>query len=263
MKHLFAALALVLPLAASPAQAEPTAADNYYLRATQAPGAAHPWLVMLPGGGGMDVFGDFDFYFDVAKEWNAAGFDVLVIHYQAAAPLVPAAKQDNPARMEQAVVIDALDIAKAKGWLDLQCPGFVMGFSFGGAGAVQLAKEPPANLAGVIGFYPAILGQPDGYTPAVPVLVLQGDKDQLVSPKKLDEFVAASGDPSKFTVMHFAGAHHGFDIPSLEKPVIYNGGRFEFQPEAEIASHLAVTKFRGARFAAAGAPAECKIAQED
>ena len=50
--------------------------------------------------------------------------------------------------MEQAVVADALATAKAKGWLDLQCPGFVMGFSFGGAGTMQLAKEPPANLLG-------------------------------------------------------------------------------------------------------------------
>ncbi|MXO58846.1 hypothetical protein GRI89_04735 [Altererythrobacter salegens] len=264
MKRLIAVTAaLFLPVSAVLALDTDKAESHYYPRETSAPGAAHPWLVMLPGGGGIDVFGDYDFYFDVAKEWNEAGYDVLVIHYQAAAPLVPGAEQANPAKMEQAVVTDALATAKAKGWLDLECPGFVMGFSFGGNGTMQLAKEPPANLAGAIGFYPAILGQSDGFDAKVPVLVLQGDKDQLVSPQKLDAFVAASADPAKFTVKHYPGAHHGFDIPSLEKPVLYNGERFEFDPEAEIASHLAVTKFRSARVKAAGAPAECTIPQDN
>ncbi len=255
---LVASLALALTAASAPAQDAQTAASHYYPSEAKTPGAAHPWLVMLPGGGGIDVFGDGHFYFDVAKEWNEAGYDVLVLHYQAAAPLIPGAGQAPPPKMEQAVAIDALATAKARGWLDLQCPGFVMGFSFGGNGTMQLAAEPPANLIGAIGFYPALPGSGEGFAAKVPVLVLQGDEDQLVSPARLDAFVKASADPAKFTVMHYPGAHHGFDIPSLAKPVIYNGGRFEFQPEAELASHLAVTAFRDERLAAANAPAECR-----
>ena len=80
-----AALAFVLSAASVTAQDADKAENHYYPRETAAVGAAHPWLVILPGGGGIDVFGDDHFYFDVAKSWNAAGFDVLVVHYQAAA----------------------------------------------------------------------------------------------------------------------------------------------------------------------------------
>jgi dienelactone hydrolase len=259
---LVAAFALMLP-SAGLAQSGDKAEAHYYPRETARSGKAHPWLIMLPGGGGIDVFGDKHFYFDVAKEWNRAGFDVLVIHYQAAAPLVKGAQQDNPAEMEKAVVADALDAARRNHWLDLQCPGMVMGFSLGGAGTLKLAAEPPENLVGAIGFYPAILGQSASYRPAVPILALQGDADQLTPRATLDAFVARSQDPSRFVVRHYPGAHHGFDIPSLAKPQTYNGGTFQYQAEATRASDREVAAFRSARLAAAQAPAECKIAQKD
>jgi dienelactone hydrolase len=256
------ALAFTLP-SAGLAQAGDKAEAHYYPRESTRAGTAHPWLVMLPGGGGIDVFGDGHFYFDVAKEWNRAGWDVLVIHYQAAAPLVKGAQQSNPAEMEQAVVADALAAALRNKWLDLQCPGMVMGFSLGGAGTLRLAEQPPENLVGAIGFYPAVVGQSDGYGAAVPVLALQGDADQLTPRAKLDAFVAGSKDPAKFTVEHYPGAHHGFDIPSLAKPVTYQGGTFQYQAEATKASDKEVAAFRQARLEAAKAPAECKIAQKD
>src|SRR6478609_8126592 len=104
----FVAIALALTLPSTGlAQAREGAEAHYYPRESAGAGKAHPWLIMLPGGGGIDVFGDTHFYFDVAKEWNRAGFDVLVIHYQAAAPLVKGAQQSNPAEMEKAVVADA------------------------------------------------------------------------------------------------------------------------------------------------------------
>jgi dienelactone hydrolase len=260
--YLAIALALALP-SAGLAQAGDKAEAHYYPRETTRAGKAHPWLIMLPGGGGIDVFGDEHFYFDVAKEWNQAGFDVLVIHYQAAAPLVKGAEQSNPAEMEKAVVTDALEAARRNKWLDLQCPGMVMGFSLGGAGTLKLAAEPPENLVGAIGFYPAVVGQSAAYEAKVPVLALQGDLDQLTPRATLDKFVARSKDPAKFTVVHYPGAHHGFDIPSLAKPVTYQGGTFQYQAEATAASDKEVAAFREARVAAAKAPAECKIAQKD
>lgn len=264
MKGVAAALlALALPSAGNSAEASDTADAHYHPRPTDSAGAAHPWLIMLPGGGGIDVFGDDHFYFDVAREWNRAGFDVLVIHYQAAAPLVKGAQQSNPAAMETAVVADALQAAGRNHWLDLQCPGMVMGFSLGGAGTLKLAAEPPKNLVGAIGFYPAVVGQSDNYRAAVPVLALQGDLDQLTPRATLDAFVSRSKDPAKFTVVHYPGAHHGFDIPSLAKPQTYQGGTFQYQAEATKASDGEVAAFRRARLAAAHAPAECKSVQKD
>jgi dienelactone hydrolase len=259
----FAAFALALPCASLVAQSPDTAEAHYYSRQTNASGKAHPWLIMLPGGGGIDVFGDGHFYFDVAKEWNRAGFDVLVVHYQAAAPHVKGAEQANPAAMEATVVDDALEAARRNDWLDLQCPGMVMGYSLGGAGTLKLAAEPPRNLVGAIGFYPAVVGQSEVYDARVPVLALQGDLDQLTPRATLDGFVAKSKDPAKFTVIHYPGAHHGFDIPSLAKPVTYNGGTFRYHAEATAASDKEVAAFRKARLKTAHAPAECKISKRD
>lgn len=256
-------LALALTAACTTTPAATGAEQHYYARPTAAAGGAHPWVVILPGGGGMDVFGDEDFYFDVARDWNAAGFDALLVHYQAAAPLLDGVPQGPPGPMEAAVVADALAAAGRNGWLDLQCPGFAVGFSMGGAGTLTLAADPPRNLVGAIGFYPMVLGQPEGYRAAVPVLVLQGDEDELTTRPALDAFLAGVSQPERFTVHYYPQAQHGFDIPSLATPVEYNGGTFEYHPQAGPAAHAEAAAFRSRVLPGTSAPAECKIAQED
>ncbi|MGX7895269.1 dienelactone hydrolase family protein [Tsuneonella sp. HG222] len=241
------------------AQTAPASTEqHYYARPVEGEAKARPWLVLMPGGGGMDVFGDTEHYFNVAREWNAAGWDVLLVHYQEAAKLIPGAAQSNPARMETTVIADALNVAGAKGWLDLQCPGMVMGFSMGGAGTLGLAADPPKTLIGAIGYYPMTAGQAARYTPKVPVLVLQGDLDQLTTRDALDALVAKSADRSKLSVFHFPSAHHGFDIPSLAKPVTFNGGTFRYNNGAALAAQAEVEAFRKTQLAAANAPAECR-----
>ena len=252
------ALALTAGCATVPSGAE----QHYYARPTAAAGA-NPGVVILPGGGGIEVFGDKQFYFDVAKEWNAAGFDALVVHYQAAAPLLAGVPQGPPGPMEAAVVADALAAAKRNGWLDTQCPGFAVGFSMGGAGTLTLAANPPANLVGAVGFYPLVVGQPEGYRPPVPVLVLQGNEDELTTRPAVDAFFAKATERERFTVHYYPGAQHGFDIPSLAKPVEYNGGTFEYHPQAGLAAHAETAAFRSRVLAGADAPAECKTTQED
>ena len=62
---------------------------------------------------------------------------------------------------------------------------------------------------------------------------------------------------------YYPGAQHGFDIPSLSKPVEYNGGTFEYHPQAGLAAHAETAAFRSRVLAGADAPAECKTTQED
>jgi len=231
------------------------AEQHYYSRPTDLAGGAHPWVVILPGGGGMEVFGDTEFYFDVARRWNAAGFDALVVHYQAAAPVLGIA-DPAPGPMEAAVVRDALAAAGRNGWLDLECPGFVTGFSMGGAGTLTLAAEPPANLAGAVGYYPLVVGQPQGFSPEVPVLVLQGEADELTTLPALQAFLGGA-DTARIEVHRYPGADHGFDIPSLATPVEFNGGTFRYHQASAEAAVAREAAFRDRVLAAHPAAAGC------
>ncbi len=242
MRRLAMLVALGMLPACSPAveeeveMAETSAEEHYYPSSAENHVGPNPWILILPGGGGIEVFGDTEFYFDVARHWNAQGLDALVVHYQAAAPLLGIDTEGAPGPMEAAVVEDALAAAERNGWLDLDCPGFVVGYSMGGAGATTLATNPPANLAGAIGYYPLVLGQPDPFEAQVPVLVLQGESDDLTTTEALDAFLATAGPAENFTVHRYADAEHGFDIPSLREPVEYNGGIFLYQQAAAEAA---------------------------
>lgn len=219
-----------------------SAEEHYYPSSAQTDGP-NPWIVILPGGGGIEVFGDTGFYFDVARHWNSRGLDALVVHYQAAAPMLGLEGKGIPGPMEAAVVRDALASAQRNGWLDLECAGFVIGFSAGGSGVLSLAADPVPNLVGAIGYYPLVLGQPIPFEARVPVLVLQGESDDLTTPAALDNFLANAGPQENFTVHRYPGAEHGFDIPSLAQPVEYNGGVFLYQPEAAEAANRAADAF--------------------
>jgi len=222
--------------------AEPNAEDHYYPSSADGDGPK-PWVVILPGGGGIEVFGDTEFYFDVARHWNAAGLDALLVHYQEAAPILGIESEGIPGPMEAEVVRDALAAAERNGWLNLGCPGFVIGFSAGGSGVMSLANDPVPGLAGAIGYYPLVLGQPEDFDAKVPVLVLQGESDDLTTPEALDAFLANAGPAENFTVHRYADAEHGFDIPSLSDPVEYNGGVFQYQQEAAEAAGRAADGF--------------------
>jgi len=226
------------------------AEQHYHARPTAAAGPAHPWVLILPGGGGIEVFGDKQFYFDVAKRWNDAGFDALVVHYQEAAPLLGVTDPAMGAR-EARFARDALAAAGRNGWLDLQCPGFVTGFSAGGAGTLTLAADPPANLVGAVGYYPLVAVLPQVLTPKVPVLVLQGDRDELTTLAALETFVG--GGKANVEVHLYPEGQHGFDIPSLAKPVEYNGGTFEYHQASARAANAQEAAFRDRVMAQANA----------
>jgi dienelactone hydrolase len=257
------AAAALLPLASAAAEEGERAEEHYHLRAAPEGEAPKPWVIVLPGGGGIEVFGDKHFYFDEAQRWNEAGFDALVVHYQAAAPLVPGAEGPAPGPMEARVVADALQAAERNDWLDLQCPGFVIGFSMGGAGALMLAADPPANLVGAIGRYPLVRGMGEGYRPQVPVLILQGEADELTTMADLDAFLASANDETGLMTVHrYPEAEHGFDIPSLATPVEYNGGTFRYQQAGAEAAVQETAAFARKLLADAPADPACKAKQE-
>ena len=234
-------------------------ADEHYYPSVAAGDGPHPWIVVLPGGGGIEVFGDTEFYFDVARHWNEKGLDALVVHYQEAAPILGIESEGIPGPMEAQVVRNALASAEREGWLDLQCPGLVVGFSAGGSGVLSLVNDPVPNLVGAIGYYPLVLGQPEDFEAKVPMLVLQGESDDLTTAEALDTFLANAGPAENFTVHRYANAEHGFDIPSLVEPVEYNSGVFLYQQEAAVAAGQEADAFVASVLARQSGEGECTV----
>lgn len=259
---LAAAAALAAPLQAQDAVASVSpAAGHYYSLPAAAPGKARPWVVILPGGGGISVFGDDRFYFDAARHWNAQGYDALIVHYQAAWDSVPGAKDGTTGEREARVFADALAGAKRNGWIDAACPGLVVGYSMGGEGTLALSANRSTGLAGAIAYYPSVKGQPAGYAPAMPVLVLQGQADQVAPEADLDQFLARAADRTRVQVERYPGAHHGFDIPSLVKPYLFQGLPFLSHPAH--AATAAATADAFARQAVAADPRAAACATPD
>ncbi|WAT17306.1 dienelactone hydrolase family protein [Aurantiacibacter sp. MUD11] len=197
-----------------------------------------PWAIIIPGGGGMEVFGDTEHYFRWADWLNDRGIDVLLVDHATASTELPQGENERPDFWQARIVGHAVAAYRENGWLDPQCPGVAMGWSFGGAGALELAAGGPdvlAGLVGAVGFYPLVAFQPDGYAPKVPVLVLQGDVDDTTTPQALANLAEnAAGEP--ITVELYVDGEHAFDVAGLTEPVEWNGGTFLHNAEAAAAA---------------------------
>lgn len=209
-----------------------------YWRPAADDGAARPWAVILPGGGGMEVFGDTEHYFRWAEWLNDRGIDVLLLHYQAANEDFPAADGERPDQQQARIAGEMVSRLRNEGRMDEACPGVVLGWSFGGAGTLELAAggaEELPGLAGAVGFYPLVTFQPDGYAPQVPVLVLQGDVDDTTTPEALANLVDNAAGQT-ITVELYAAGEHAFDVAGLTEPVEWNSGTFLYNADAAEAA---------------------------
>jgi dienelactone hydrolase len=220
LQRALAAVAVVLTLVSTGSFAQP-AADYYFWRpASRADATPRPWAVLLPGTSGLSIFDDNEHYFRAAIWLNERGLDALVIDYHGAAPFVPAAKEGTPGDRLAAIVADALNVQRAEGRMQPHCPGVVIGWSLGAAGAWTLAasQSRDAALKAAAVFYPALV-RAQSYRNALPVLVLQGTADNVVPERELRAFVAGrAGRSAPIEIVALEGAAHGFDVPSLLPP---------------------------------------------
>lgn len=197
-----------------------SAAEHYHWRAAAANEAPRPWAVLLPGSGGLSVLGDDEHYFRAAAWLNARGVDALVIDYHRAARFVAAARDGEAGPRMAAIVADALTTQRSLGRMAEACPGTVIGWSLGGEGAWALAaaSERDPALAAVAMFYPTVRAA-GPYRNTLPVLVLQGEADNVTPARELNAFVAARApDSAPLDVRSLTGAAHGFDVVSLDPP---------------------------------------------
>jgi dienelactone hydrolase len=233
----------------TPAPASAPEPNHLYWFAAAEDEAPRPWAVILPGGGGIDNFGDEGaYYFAFAQRLNDRGIDALVVHYQ----------KDIPPREELGLPAYAAEIARAAirgveyerslGRMDLRCDGLIFAWSMGGQGMWDLASGSGVELPGLaeaIAFYPSTQERGEGYDPKVPVTLLQGDADTLTPLPALEEFIAGSTAPDAFTLHVFEGARHGFDLYTVPEPQL--GGGFSYdQQSAEAAQAILDRKLAGA-----------------
>jgi dienelactone hydrolase len=194
-----------------------TAADHYFWQPAARDGAARPWAVVLPGSSGLSIFDDDEHYFRAAVWLNGLGVDALVIDYHGAAGFVPEAREGPPGDRLAAIVADALKVERAQGRFPVRCPGAVIGWSLGAAGALTLAasKSRDAALKAAAVYYPAVL-RARGYRNELPILALQGTADNVMPERELREFAAGRDDGSApIEIVALEGAANGFDVPSL------------------------------------------------
>lgn len=245
---LLAAFASLCLFAAS-ARAE-VAADHYFWRSASEDTVARPWAVLLPGSSGMSILGDGEHYFRAATWLNQRGVDAIVIDYHGAARFVPGAEDGSPGDRMAAIVADALMTERAAGRAQSDCPGVVIGWSLGAEGAWTLATSRASGVRAAAMYYPTVR-RPQPYSNVLPILVLQGTADNVTPEPDLRSFVAARPAQSAgVDVVTFAGASHGFDVPSLEPartmrfpPLIGQRVTFAYNAEAAANSHAVLESF--------------------
>lgn len=108
-----------------------------------------------------------------------------------------------------------------------------MGYCFGGAGALQLARSG-ADLRAVVSFHGALQPGPEGEAADIraKVLVLTGAVDPVVPPEALDAFEAELRTVPEldWQVVTYSGAMHAFTEPGTDAPD--HGAQFNAVAEA-------------------------------
>ncbi len=232
LKSALLGLLLAVP-AAAVAKESP---DHLYWFAAAEDGAPRPWAVILPGGGGIDNFGDEgEYYFAFARWLNSHGIDALVVHYQRDAR--PLDEVGLPAYGEEiaGAALRGIESERSLGRMDVRCDGIVFGWSMGGQGVWELAGNESVGLAAAIAFYPSVQSRGAGYTPRIPVTLLQGESDTFTPLPALQEFVGGSTVPEAFSLHLFEGARHGFDVDTVAEPQL--GGGFAYDRQSAEAAH--------------------------
>ena len=174
-----------------------------------------PAVIMVPGCSGFS-FGK-DRYARVAKKLKDQGFVVLKVDYLAARELSSCYLNVSKEEVAQ-------DIATAAKYLRSQ--SFVkadainvLGWSYGGGSALVALSEgvdrpSPAPVDAVVAYFPSCRGARP-WEVDVPVLVLFGAKDNIVSSGLCESLIAQVPARDSVKFLEYPDAHHVFDNSDL------------------------------------------------
>jgi dienelactone hydrolase len=208
MKRTILALMLPFALAASPAH------EHYHWYPAAPDAEPRPWAILFPRAMGIGTLAPGNQYVDMASWLNSRGIDALIIDDDRAMRLLK--PRGSAGEQRAALAADALADAREAGRMDIRCPGIAIGWSRGGAGALQLASQAEGGATGVkaaIAYYPNVGGQPSPWPQLHPVVALQGDSDRLAPHRRLQALADSRTDKGiEFTISLYPGAGHRFDL---------------------------------------------------
>lgn len=246
-KSLIAALCICLmfgSVAYAATQSGTAEDEGYRVFRPDGPGS-HPAVIFVSGCSGLKPSFAPTGYEQAAERLRAMGFIVVWADYLGRRNIEQCL---GNVTHEEA----AQDVVEAAAWLRSQ-PDVdpqritAMGWSWGG-GAVLYAlgsySVDELVFTRVIVYYPYCEAKKP-WTNRVPVLVLQGDADDVVSLAKCDSVLETSAQKGDVKVITYPGAKHCFDMSELpqhwEHP--YGIGAFGYHPEAAAAAWEEVQRF--------------------
>jgi len=194
----------------------------------------HPAAVFLSGCSGLKPSFAPKAYEQAAERLRAIGFIVVWADYIGRRNI---SSCFGGVTMEEA----ARDAIEAASWLrsqpDVDAQRLtVMGWSWGG-GAVLLAlgsnSVEELIFTRAIVYYPYYCTSKKPWTHRVPVLVLQGDADNLAPPEMCKSLLETSAQKGDVKVIIYSGAKHGFDMSE----------NFGYHPQAAAAAWEEVQRF--------------------
>lgn len=149
----------------------------------------------------------------------------------------------------------ALDFLAKQSFVDPK-RAFVVGFSQGGLLSLSSVQSGPIEQGAVnkflaaAAFYPLCIGLKGPM--AVPTLILMGESDDWTPAEDCRKLAAGQndfgisrqkGDGPPIQLIVYPGAYHGFDIPTLRRPIDYFGHHIEFNQSATDQSGEALHRF--------------------
>ena len=246
-KGLIAALCicLVFGSVAYAATESGTAKDGgYRVFRPDGPGP-HPAVVFVSGCHGFKANYAPTAYEQVAERLSAMGFTVVWADYLGRRNLDQCFNRVTTKEV-------AHDTVEAAAWLRSQ-PDVdprritAMGWSFGGGAVLYALGSFSADelvFTRAIVYYPYCESKKP-WTNRVPVLVLQGDADEVMRCAECKSVLEKSAQKGDIKVITYPGAKHCFDMselpPHMEHP--YGIGAFGYHPQAAAAAWQEVQRF--------------------
>lgn len=218
--------------------------SHYHARKSPDSHAGTPWVVLLPGSSGLKVFDDEYHYHRAAESLANAGYDTVIVDYKQAYRASPDAPPGETGEKIAWVTAQAIQWAAGQGHVNPEAPGAVIAWSLGGEGLWQIVADSEllarSNIKAAVAYYPSNQDE-RSLTAHVPLLIVSGEADDVISATELKVFVSRRdrSPGAEVELVTYPGAHHGFDISSLEKkrrleliPVIGPKATFQYNASA-------------------------------